>query len=104
MKLGPALPEMRLWSLSIDPLFDRPEQLRDYAAMFDAPPQWRFFTGDPEAVKAVRVAFDADDDNKMAHRSLILLRTSGEHWTRFEGAHNAATLASAAREAMALSG
>ena len=83
--LGDDLARTRLWSISIDPDFDTPERLSIYGAGFDAPPEWRFFTGQPTAVRMIREAFDSDSDNKMAHRSLVMLRTKDELWIRFEG-------------------
>jgi protein SCO1/2 len=83
--LGEDLAQTRLWSISIDPDFDTPERLSTYGAQLNAPPEWRFFTGQPMAVRMIRQAFDTDSDNKMAHRSLILLRTEDDLWIRFEG-------------------
>ncbi len=102
-ELGPDLRRTRFWSVSIDPDYDTPERLRAYAAQFDAPPEWRFFTGPPAAVNAVRDAFDALDDIKMAHSPLILLRRSGDAWLRFEGwTTPAESLAAEVRAALAL--
>ena len=83
--LGDDLEQTRLWSISLDPDFDTPERLSKYGAQYDAPRQWRFFTGQLLAVKLIRKAFDADSDNKMAHRSLVLLRSKDDVWLRFEG-------------------
>lgn len=83
--LGPDLAQTRLWSVSIDPDQDTPEQLARYAAAFAAPQQWRFLTGAPSSVHAVRDAFDALDDIKMAHRPVTLLRLRRHLWARFEG-------------------
>ena len=83
--LGDDLARTRLWSISLDPDFDTPERLSEYGTQYDAPRQWRFFTGQPTAVKMIRKAFDADSDNKMAHRSLVLLRSKDDLWIRFEG-------------------
>ena len=83
--LGEDLEQTRFWSISLDPDFDTPERLSKYGAQYHAPGQWRFFTGQPMAVKTIRKAFDADSDNKMAHRSLVLLRLKDDVWVRFEG-------------------
>lgn len=97
--LRPELGRTRLWSISIDPSYDTPERLRDYAAAFEAPPQWRFFTGEKPAIDAVRRAFEADSDNKMAHRAVYLLRLGGERWLRLEGDVTAEMLAAEVRRA-----
>ncbi len=99
--LGHRLSDVRLWSVSIDPDYDQPAQLRDYAKAFDAPPEWRFFTGEKHQVDAVRSAFDADSDNKMAHRALFLMRYQGSSWLRFEGEVTGEQLALAAIDALA---
>jgi protein SCO1/2 len=83
--LGDDIGRTRLWSISLDPDFDTPERLTRYGAQYHAPRQWRFFTGQPSAVRTIQKAFDADSDNKMAHRSLVLLRSKDDLWIRFEG-------------------
>lgn len=100
-RLGALDRRTRLWSVSIDPDHDTPERLRTYAAQFAAPPEWRFLTGAPAAVRAVRDAFDALDDIKMAHRALVLVRRAGDRWTRFEGPVSAAALVAEVRAAPA---
>jgi cytochrome oxidase Cu insertion factor (SCO1/SenC/PrrC family) len=50
----PALQEVRFVSISIDPEFDRPEVLRDYAARVHADPgRWTFLTGTRSAVRGL---------------------------------------------------
>ncbi len=68
LEADPALGEVRLVSFSIDPEFDRPEVLRDYAAAHDADTmRWTFLTGTRDAVRGlVRQGFklpveDQDD-------------------------------------------
>ena len=69
----------------MDPDYDTPERLLEYGKQYQAPRQWQFFTGQPAAIKAIRDAFDTDSDNKMAHQSLVLLRTANNTWVRLEG-------------------
>lgn len=99
--LGHRLSDVRLWLVSIDPDYDGPAELRDYAEAFHAPPEWRFLTGEKHQIDAVRSAFDADSDNKMAHRAVVLMRTEGASWLRFEGDVTGEQLAVAAIEALA---
>lgn len=48
--------DARLVSISVDPEYDTPERLREYAARFGARPErWSFLTGDPAAVRALVV-------------------------------------------------
>ena len=49
----------RLVSISIDPEFDTPARLREYAKRFKAGPRWRFLTGGRDDVIAVQKAFGA---------------------------------------------
>jgi protein SCO1/2 len=73
-------------SISIDPTFDTPEKLRDYAARFDAGPQWQFLTGELEDVVAVEKAFNAFRGAKMNHEPLTLIRVKEDDaWLRIDG-------------------
>jgi protein SCO1/2 len=46
-------PAVHLVSFSVDPTYDTPERLREYAARFGQDPaRWTFLTGDVQAVKA----------------------------------------------------
>ncbi len=48
--------EIKLLSISVDPEFDTPEVLREYAELHGADPErWTFLTGDTEAVRALVV-------------------------------------------------
>lgn len=49
------LPNVGLLSVSIDPEYDKPEVLRDYARRYKADSRWRFLTGDREIVRAMQV-------------------------------------------------
>ena len=100
--LSAAQPELgegaRLVSISIDPEFDTPARLRDYARRFDAGPQWWFLTGSREDVAAVQKAFGAYRANKMWHEPLTFLRPApGEPWVRLAGPLGAAELVAEAR-------
>ena len=99
--LGPERAGVRFWSLTIDPDHDGSAELSAYADMFGAEPEWRLFTGAPRAIGAVRLAFEADSDIKMANRALYLLRIRETSWARFEGDVTPEHLAGAAREVMA---
>ncbi len=83
--LGEDRQRVRIWSVSIDPDNDRPEQLRRYASAFNAHEQWRFLTGEAAAVMQIRQAFGAESDNKMAHLPLFLIRQQNDEWLRMEG-------------------
>lgn len=85
---------VRKVSISIDPEFDTPARLREYARRFKAGPEWWFLTGSREDVAAVQKAFDAYRGNKMSHEPLTFLRLApGEPWVRFAGPMTGAELA-----------
>jgi protein SCO1/2 len=85
-ELGPKAAEMRMVSITIDPEYDTPEQLRAYAQRFDAGDQWGFFTGELADIVAIQRAFDAFRGSKMNHEPLTFLRAApGEPWVRING-------------------
>lgn len=85
-RLGSRRETVRMVSVTIDPAFDTPERLKDYARRFDARPDWHFLTGGQDAIRRVQDAFDAFRGNKSNHLPLTILRT-GPHasWIRVEG-------------------
>lgn len=80
------LPRVRLVSVSIDPEYDTPVRLREFAASVRATEHWKFYTGTRRNIIAVQKAFGVYEGNKMYHRPLTLLRgASTEHWVRIDG-------------------
>jgi len=97
-ELGPEAGRIRLVSITIDPEHDTPAVLAKLAEQFDAPPNWRFLTGDPGEVERVVRAFDAWTGSKATHRPITLLRRQGaSEWVRLEGLGSASALAEQAR-------
>jgi len=85
-RLGDEASGVQMISVSIDPEYDTPARLQDYAKKFRAGPQWDFLTGSTEQMIQVQKAFDAYDGNKMNHKPLTLLRAAGaDEWVRLEG-------------------
>jgi protein SCO1/2 len=85
-ELGDASQEVKMISISIDPEFDTPEKLRDYADRFDAGPQWQFLTGEVDNIVSIEKAFDAFRGAKMNHEPLTLIRAKvDEAWLRIDG-------------------
>lgn len=85
-ELGPESGDVRMISISIDPQYDSPERLREYAKRFATGPQWQFLTGDPDDIIAVQKAFDVYRGNKMSHEPATLLRGSDKApWVRLDG-------------------
>lgn len=93
--LGEEADQVRMVSVSIDPEYDAPERLREYAKRFEAGPQWQFLTGRLEDSIAVQKAFNVYRGSKMNHEPTTLLRRSqDEPWVRIDGIASGAELAS----------
>jgi protein SCO1/2 len=98
-KLGDEREKVHMVSISIDPEQDTPARLATYAQQFHAGPQWRFYTGTPEASLAVQRAFEALRGDKMGHTPVTFLRGgSGGRWVRIDGFASSDELANAVRE------
>jgi protein SCO1/2 len=90
--------KLRLISISLDPLNDTPQALRDYARKAGAGPGWRFYTGSVEASTAAQRAFDLFRGDKMNHAPVTLVRRApGDTWVRLEGFPTALQLAAEVR-------
>ena len=87
MKLADDLgPELRLVSVSVDPLRDTPERLKAYAASHRAGPDWLWLTGEKTEVDEVLRGLGAYTPNFEDHPSMVLVgdvRTG--QWKRFFG-------------------
>jgi protein SCO1/2 len=91
-QLASAQDKPRLISITIDPEYDTPGRLLDYAQKYGADPDWRFLTGDLDTIIAVQKAFAAYRGDKMSHLPLTLVRAGGSDWVRIEGFTSAADL------------
>jgi protein SCO1/2 len=84
------LPEMI--SISIDPTYDTPEVLEEYAERFGA--SWTFLTGGTDQIARTLAEFDASRGSKVNHFALTLMRPAhASAWTRVEGLSSAKALA-----------
>jgi protein SCO1/2 len=85
-ELGDEAGQLRMISISIDPEYDTPERLRDYAVRFKAGPQWAFYTGTNDDIVTVQKAFDAYRGSKANHEPLTFLHVPGDpQWVRING-------------------
>jgi protein SCO1/2 len=93
-KLGAESGKVRMVSISIDPENDTPQKLKEYAARYQAGPQWRMFTGSIGDSIAVQRAFDAYRGDKMNHTPVTFLRAGGADstWVRLDGLASAADI------------
>lgn len=92
--LGADAAGVRFISVTIDPEQDTPSILRAYARKYQAGEDWRFFTGQRDAIITLQRAFDIFRGNKMSHIPVTFLRTGqGAAWLRIEGFPSALDLA-----------
>ncbi len=76
----------RLVSISIDPEYDTPALLKDYARNFSAGPDWMLLTGRLQDSIAVQRAFDTYRGAKMSHLPTTFLRAAPDQpWVRLDG-------------------
>lgn len=86
--IAAAAPNYRMVSISIDPEYDTPERLREFAAKQNARPDWVFLTGSTENISKAAKSFDAlyQGDNKMYHQPFTFIRwRKGDEWVRIRG-------------------
>jgi protein SCO1/2 len=85
-QLGPDREQVQLVSISIDPEYDTPARLAEYARVRGAGEPWVFLTGDLASIRRTQTAFDAYRGNKMNHVPLTFLRAApDEPWLRIDG-------------------
>ena len=65
--------DVRLVSISVDPVHDTPAKLKEYAARFHAGPGWTFLTGSKEDVQAALRKFGQWVDDPSDHQTLFLI-------------------------------
>lgn len=86
-KLGDALQnDVRLVSISIDPVRDTPARLKAYGARHRAGPSWTWLTGDAEDVKRALEGLGAYSPDFQRHTPMILVGDArSARWYRFFG-------------------
>ncbi|MFC5697077.1 SCO family protein [Pseudomonas sp. GCM10022186] len=85
--------EVQLISLSIDPLRDTPERLREFAGRYQAGPGWSWLTGSSEAVADTLKGLGTWTANYQDHPPLIMVGDGrSQQWTRFYGFTDPAVL------------
>jgi protein SCO1/2 len=85
-KLGKDAAKVHMVSISIDPEYDTPARLAEYAKKYSAGSAWQFYTGTVEASVAIQKAFDSYRGDKMNHIPVTYLRPApGKSWVRLDG-------------------
>jgi protein SCO1 len=76
-KLGDAVGrDVFMYSISVDPANDRPEQLKNYAEAFRIGPGWKLLTGKPEDIAIIRHKLGERSRTLKEHRHEMLLGNS----------------------------
>ena len=77
---------VQLVSISVDPVTDTPERLREFAAKFKAAPGWTFVTGNKSEIDSLLRALGAAVADKNDHTPMILVGNDATgYWTRTYG-------------------
>ena len=98
--LAERAPDVRLISVSVDPVTDTPERLRDFAAKFKAGPGWTFVTGEKAEIESLLKALGAAVADKNDHTPMIVVGNDvAGYWTRAYGLASPASLVKVITEA-----
>jgi protein SCO1/2 len=85
-QLGPQRDKVHLVSISIDPEFDTPARLVEYATRWKAGAGWSHYTGSVADSIAMQKAFGAYRGDKMNHLPVTFVRNApGTSWVRLDG-------------------
>jgi protein SCO1 len=78
--------DVKLVSVSVDPVVDTPERLRAFAEKFNVAQGWTFVTGDKGEIDSLLQSLGAGVTNKNDHTPMILIgNDSVDYWTRAYG-------------------
>src|SRR5215213_3147380 len=78
--------DVKLISISVDPVVDTPERLRAFAEKFKVEPGWTFVTGDKGDIDSLLQALGAGITNKNDHTPMIMIGNDPvDYWTRAYG-------------------
>jgi len=78
--------DVKLVSVSVDPVVDTPERLRAFAEKFKVDQGWTFVTGEKGEIDALLASLGASVANKNDHTPMILIgNDSADYWTRAYG-------------------
>lgn len=93
--------EVRLISISVDPVTDVPERLKSFGSKFNAGPGWTFITGGKPEIDQLLKALGAAVADKNDHTPMILVgNEAAGYWTRTYGLAPAGALVKVITDAM----
>jgi len=94
--------DVRLVTVTVDPVRDTPARLKAYGARFGSGPGWVWLTGSKPQIDEVTQAFGAWTPNFENHPPVVLVGDPKHgKWVRFYGFPSPRQLAAAARELVA---
>jgi protein SCO1/2 len=94
--------DVRLISISVDPVTDVPARLKTYAEKFGAGPGWSFVAGRKADVRALLTALGVPAGNPDAHTPTILVgNAAAGYWRRASGLGSPSTIAAMINDAAA---
>jgi cytochrome oxidase Cu insertion factor (SCO1/SenC/PrrC family) len=94
LELEKSQTDVKLISVSVDPVVDTPERLREFANKFKAGPGWTFVTGEKANIDSLLQRLGGGSGNKNDHTSMILVGNDpANYWTRTYGLSSPSTLA-----------
>jgi protein SCO1/2 len=101
-ELGDNARRVQFRTVSIDPDYDTPERLAEYAKSLKATTDWHFLTGTTQDIATIQKAFNAYVPNKSRHEPLTFLRAakSGK-WTRVTGLMSSKDMSNQVRQLLA---
>jgi protein SCO1 len=86
--------DVHLISISVDPLTDTPEALRQFGAKFEAGPGWTFVTGSRKSIDALLQAFGVGSGDPNDHTPMVFLgHEPSKRWARTYGLASPQSLA-----------
>lgn len=97
--------DVRLISISVDPVTDVPERLKAFGAKFKAGPGWTFVTGSKPEIDLLLKALGASVVDKNDHSPMVLVgKESAGYWTRTYGLAPVSVLVKVITDASSKSG
>ena len=85
--------KLELISISIDPEFDTPRELRRYSKVLNASENWKFITGSRDTIIQLQTALGIYRGSKMNHEPITLIRkANSDEWIRIDGFASAKAL------------
>lgn len=92
--------DVQLISVSVDPVIDTVERLRDFAGKYGAGPGWTFVTGERAEIESLLQALGTAVADKNDHTPMVLVVNDvNGYWTRAQGLSSPAALVKVIAEA-----